>query len=337
LNERRPVRWRVALPWLGALARDEAQGNRAQVRAEAAEWLAARGAATGVPAPAWREWLLEGIGEGAGLLLRHPAGPCLRALQAADPPQGTWACARPVHLLAAIDHLQLAPQALILDGDERAALADAINRHLDGHGYRLHAPGAGPDWLLECLEPVDCSSLEPERAMGRNLRELMPGGRDGSRVRALMNEIQMLLHEHPVNVARSSRGLPTANALWLWGFGPAGPGAAGSLPALYTDDPWLAGLWRLHGTAAQPIEHFPTSGVNAAAGFLVGWTRVPEGGLVDAIATIDAQCLSRARDLLVRGRIDELALLLGQRAFAVDRAARLRFWRRLRPLHEVLG
>ena len=337
MNERRPVRWRVALPWLQALPCDEAQGSRAPVRAEAAEWLAARGAAIVGPAPAWRDWLLDGVGEGAGLLLRYPAGPCMRALQAAEPPRGTWACARPVHLLTAIDHLQLASGPLILDGDERAALAATIERHIDGHGYRLHASGAGSDWLLECLDPVDCTSFEPERAMGSNVRELMPGGRDGSRVRALMNEMQMLLHEHPVNVVRSSRGLPTANAVWLWGFGHAGPGSAASLPPLYTDDPWLAGLWRLHGVAAHPIEHLPPSGGDVAEGALLGWSRAPGGGMVDAIAVVDARCLSMARDLLVRGRIDELALLLGQRAFALDRTARLRFWRRSRPLHEMLA
>ena len=38
-------------------------------------------------------------------------------------------------------------------------------------------------------------------------------------MRRLMTELQMLLHEHPVNEARAARGVPTVNAVWLWGGG----------------------------------------------------------------------------------------------------------------------
>ena len=33
-----------------------------------------------------------------------------------------------------------------------------------------------------------------------------------------MNELQMLLYTHPVNVAREDRGLPPINVIWLWAF-----------------------------------------------------------------------------------------------------------------------
>ena len=37
---------------------------------------------------------------------------------------------------------------------------------------------------------------------------------------SILNEIQMVLHEHPVNEAREGRGEPPVNSVWLWGAGP---------------------------------------------------------------------------------------------------------------------
>src|SRR5690606_33262738 len=37
--------------------------------------------------------------------------------------------------------------------------------------------------------------------------------------RRVLNEVQITLHEHPVNLARTARGLPAVNSLWPWGEG----------------------------------------------------------------------------------------------------------------------
>src|ERR1700744_4132399 len=50
----------------------------------------------------------------------------------------------------------------------------------------------------------------PKRALGEDLFEHLPQGADGKRWRMLINETQILLHQHPVNQARSERGLPPA-------------------------------------------------------------------------------------------------------------------------------
>ena len=97
-------------------------------------------------------------------------------------------------------------------------------------------------------------------ASGLNLRDLMPAGRDGARVRSLVNEIQMLLHEHPVNAARLARRQPVINSVWLWGIGSLEKVFPARLPPLYTDDAWLAGLWRLHGAAARSLDEFAAGG-----------------------------------------------------------------------------
>jgi len=330
-------RVRVALPWLEAALGAATAEGRAPARAPAAEWLVVRGTASPVSGPSWREWLLARTDGGADLLRRFPAGPCLRALHAGQRPEGTWACARPVHLLTAIDHLQLAPGGMDIGADESSALLEDVNRHFQGRGLRFHAAGPTGDWQLECADPVDCGSVHPEDAAGRNLRALMPDGRDRARVCSLMNEIQMLLHEHPVNLERAARRLPAINSLWLWGFGRLGAASAENLPTLYTEDAWLAGVWRLHGAASRSLEEFAAAVPSIAGEVLVAWSRRLDGETDEALAEAERGLFAPARTALRSGAVHAVDMLLGGRAFETDRSARLRFWRRGKPLAEALA
>lgn len=323
------------MPWLAVALRAVPQGRGGHVRLPAGEWLLARARRGAERAANWRQWLIDGSGLEAGVLERLPAGPCAHMTRHGALPGGTWACARPVHLLTGLDHLQLSPAPLDLDAQEGAALLADINRHLDGTGWRFH-PSHDGEWMLECPQAICCTTLEPSLAAGRNLRELMPGGPDGARVRSLMNELQMLLHAHPVNESRERRGEPTVNSLWLWGFGAALPPAARLLPTLYADDAWLEGLWRAHGAAVRPLAQFDR-GVKLAGTLLACWSSVPATSPDEYLAQLEAQCFLPARAALQAGRTGGIDLLAGEVVFTVSRRARLSFWRRPRPLAEALS
>jgi hypothetical protein len=172
--------------------------------------------------------------------------------------------------------------------------------------------------------------------LGRNLRDLMPAGRDGARVRSLMNEIQMLLHEHPVNLARLERRQPAINSVWLWGIGRLEKLSSAKLPLLYTDDAWLAGLWRLHRAAVLSLDEFAAAD-EAGKDTLVACASAPGGDAGTNLAFVEAACFAPAKAGLQRGSTAMISLLLGDRTFAVDSRARYRFWRRRRPLSEALA
>jgi len=303
----------------------------------AAEWLLARGRPSPVQGMPWREWLLAPVVAGTGLLRRYPAGPAVRACSAGSRPEGTWACARLVHLAAAIEHLRLAPGDLGISAVESSTLLGHVNRHLEGRGFRLHPQAASADWHLECDESIECDAAEPELAVGCSVRDLMPGGRDGGRIRALMNEIQMLLHEHPVNQDRAGHGRPAINTLWLWGFGRLEETGQATLPMLYTDDAWLSGIWRLNGMQSEPLDAF-AKGIDAVGGqVLVAGSRPPGDslsgtGLMGALEQAERGCFAPALSALRSGMVSGVDLLLGDRAFAVERSARFKFWRRAQPL-----
>jgi hypothetical protein len=341
--ERGQKRLRVVLPWLGPALGAAAAEGRAPARAPAAEWLFARGRPDPAQDVPWREWLLAPVASGTDLLHRCPAGPGVRACSTGRPPAGNWACARLVHLETAIEHLRLAPWNPGIGADESSTLLADINRHLDGRGFRLHALATPGDWLLECDEPVECQGAEPELAAGRSVRDLMPVGRDGGRVRSLVNEIQMLLHEHPVNLDRASRGRPAINTLWLWGFGRFEEMDKVSLPTLFTDDTWLSGLWRLNGAQPRPLDGFATAidgggnGVPGEGPILVAWSRAPSdslsaNGMIDALAQAERDCFGPALAALRSGVVTGVDVLLGGRAYSVERSARFKFWRRTQPL-----
>lgn len=334
MAESRSVRLRLAIPWLPGLFPGDPEDTRLP-RSPAGEWLLARADRVGGPVSSWREWLLDGAGLPAGLLERLPAGPCTAVAQVSSRPRGTWACARPVHLLTAIDHLQLGAEALVLDDAERATLARDLNGHFADRGFVFHAARAIPDSLLECSSPVECSTSEPSGLIGCNLRDLMPTGRDAAAIRSLTNEIQMLLHEHPVNVARASRGLPVINSLWLWGFGELGEPIQLDLPLLFTDDAWLAGLWQLHGRSARGLSDLPAESWPPVGPALVAWSRCAPGSPTEALATAERQCFVPLSSALRAGRVNRIEMLLGSCAFVVDRKARWRFWRRGRSLQSV--
>jgi hypothetical protein len=327
-----PPRVALALPQL-AFALEAAGVTAAGAPLPALSWLAARSQRQPGGSADWRAWLLSRFGPGAGALQRFPAGPSLRALNEAAPAAGCWACAEPVHLATALDHLRLAPRAqLDLPADESRALAVSLAAALEGSGYSITWSDRGV-WLFGCAHRIECDTVEPALAEGRDVRDSLPSGRDGAEIRRLTNELQMWLHEHPVNAARAARGVPKVNSIWLWGFGQAGEPVAGALPMLCSDDFWLVGLWRLHGSPAQPLEE--TRHALTGAGPLLiaaaGAGLDPQTQLLRWESELAAPLVAA----LSQARVGTAEVLLGAAAYRLSRGARLAVWRRPRPWSEL--
>jgi hypothetical protein len=322
------ARLRIALPWPGA-------SPAADERLPAAEWLVAR-ARRASAAEDWRAWLLDDGSTGPALLRQSPAGPCVRLAWTRQHPAGTWACAAPVHLVTALDHLRLtAPVPLPLESQESATLVADLNTQLAHRGFVLEDV-AGRGWLCRCPDDLDCLVAEPAAAVGANLRDVQPSGRDAARVRAWVNESQMVLHEHPVNLRRAANGLPPVNSVWLWGFGTAGSTRHAPQGELLTDDDWLAGLWRLHGAEPGPPERLAAALEAATPLVIVGLSRSAGVGSAAAWSGLDRNVFEPVRAALLHGRLESASILLGASTFEAGRDARWQFWRRSRPLAEVL-
>jgi hypothetical protein len=325
-------RVRVALPWLqGALA--DASANDALPAMPALRWLGGRGRLQVGEPRSWREWLLEPVG-GADVLARWPAGAALASqygLAAAGP--GTWCMAQPVHFAAGLDHLRLAPLTQAAPTlDEAGELGACVSSHFGADELTVMAFVHGA-WVLRLARSIDCSTQPPDAVVGHDVHDYLPSGRDGARIRSLMNEIQMLLHEHAVNLRRErARQLPV-NGWWLWGFGDAAPDNATDAAAdradhwnLRTDDRWLHAVWHALGGDASDVTSVADD--MSRGDTLIALSQPSAGRPEDSLTSVDAGLLSTLVSSVRAGAIRSVDVLAGSTTLRVDSSARMQFWRR---------
>ena len=206
------------------------------------ELLLARGHSRAAPSQRLEEWLQEAFDLGEG---PFPAGALTLLACGGDPAEASWARADPVHLRLMRDHVVLVPSAgFELSASEASALCDALNRHFGGLKFTACEPRR---WCVTPAEAIE--SPNPLELAGRVID---PRGSTAP----LLNEVQMVLHAHPINEAREARGEPTVNSLWLWGAGSA-KHARCDWQSVAADDPAVLGAARLAGARHRPL---PASG-----------------------------------------------------------------------------
>ena len=162
-----------------------------------------------------QRWLADIVG-----LPRLPAA-ALRASCMDAEQTGRWLCLDPIHLR--VERTQLIvqdPGTLQLAQEEAEALLADLAPLLDELGQiGISSPH---EWHLHLHAESDISTTPLADAIGLNGEQLMPKAANVKLWRRVLNEVQITLHEHPINLARTARGLPAVNSLWPWGEGRLG-------------------------------------------------------------------------------------------------------------------
>ena len=250
-----------------------------------------------------------------------PLAPIRLAALAVDPGTAFWLGADPVTLVAGRDDVRLAAVVRDLDPYDAATLIRVLNTHFVTDEIEFVA--ARPDaWFVRAPHSVRLRTRPLAAVTGRMLRDLLPTGPDAGTWRRWQNEIQMLLHEHPVNVARERDGKVPANSVWF--------SEGGTLPA--------------HDASARAVETFSDGGIAVALASHVGRPARAVPGALDLVlagsenAAVTIVVLTATRDLdaverawispawtaLMNGRLDAVTVL----AEGVDSA---RAWTAHRP------
>jgi hypothetical protein len=152
-------------------------------------------------------------------------------------------------------------------------------------------------------------------------------------VRSLVNELQMLLHEHPVNEGRAARGLPPVNSVWLWGIGAARDPLVRVRGELLSDDAWLAGLWRRHQGRVRPASALAEALDEEGSDLRVVTLAAMDGrGAGDVLRALEAAVFAPLRAALVESRVSSVGLHTGRGVLELTPTARWAFWRRSQPL-----
>lgn len=305
-------------------------------RHPALELLLARGRRTHDDPLDLARWLAREFGLAEAPV---PAGALTALAGGLEPGEDAWLRADPVHLRLQRDSMMLVPAAgFDVSRAEADALADAVNRHFAA-SFSVHvvSPAA---WSLRVKGDAAIDGRSPLELAGQDVDANLPAGADAARWHATLNEVQMLLHDHPVNEARE---VPL-NSLWFWGAGRLPQEAEGPWQSVTADDPVALGLAKLAGLrhralpagAGDWLERLPETGRQLVVLDALAAAAALRDGEAHAarLGAMEADWFAPLLAALKSGRIGMVTVHLPDAGLSIEtvRGDLRRFWRRPRPV-----
>jgi hypothetical protein len=194
-------------------------------------------------------WLCQQFG--VARQIDWPVAPIALLGTARNPGQDFWLRADPVHLQVNRDQLILtAPEGLSISDTEASSMVAALNHHFAADHFSFVAPEADR-WYLRTPGPARIVTQSLSQVAGRDIDGLLPDGEDKLAWHRFFNEVQMVLHEHPVNEERELRGVPPINSLWFSGGGIL-PRACADFNAVIASSALARGLSNLADIPLRP-------------------------------------------------------------------------------------
>lgn len=193
-----------------------------------------------------------------------PAAALTRELIAGDADGATWLSADPAWVQPDLTGARLlACGQWDLSMEDACALAAPLKPVFGDAGMLLEI--THPDhWHLRLPPGMPLPVFAaPEQALGEDLSRHLPPGVEGRRWRVLLNEVQVILHQHPLNAQRSAQGMAPINSVWFWGGGSLPRLVKSSLGGVVSDDLLLQALAR---SAGVPFRERTLATVAAAPG-----------------------------------------------------------------------
>ena len=311
------------------------------LRLPALETLLSRGTAADSTCENEPAWLCARFG--VQKQVDWPVAPLAFAGDGGDPGAGYWLRADPVHLRVHNDGLiLLAPETLEIAEDESRELTGALNRQFEAEGFVFHAPHPRR-WYVKIPQAPKSPKIRTitlKQAIGRDVNRLLPEGEERLRWHRIFNEVQMLLHAHPVNMAREKRGATLVNSVWFWGGGTL-PATSSPFDAIQSDDPLAMGLAKTAGImpAPLPANSKLAAGNNSLVDIRDAEREFIRGNVASwqaVLERLETRWFVPVLDGLRVGRIGRavVATVTGGRRheWSVTRGALWRIWRRPRPL-----
>jgi hypothetical protein len=159
-------------------------------------------------------------------------GPLKAGVQKADEP--VWIAELASVAIRAEGPSLIHPDALAITQSESDALFDAVAELWVGTGISALSLNQTQWRIWLPVAPV-LNSISPRAIAGLALADWWSQHESLRGWRKLLNEIQMVWHAHPVNLARTARGLPPINSLWLYGGAKGWKPSTADSPLLFSD------------------------------------------------------------------------------------------------------
>lgn len=248
---------------------------------------------------------------------------------------GYWLCAAPVSLVLQRDSFTLAESTPALRLEQAQQLVDALNAHFAADGMRFYAADARR-WYLHLAQPPDLRTFPLARVLGRDVQPFLPQGADGLQWHRLLNELQMLLHGHPLNAELEEQGVLPVNSVWLWGGGRLAAAAPRRDVEVWADDALARGLGLAHDSHMLALPASAQEWLQQADASREQLLVLPP----DALERLEQDWFGPLLTMLRAGKIAGLTLHLAGdavRSHSLGRGDLFKFWRRMRPVEDYLG
>jgi hypothetical protein len=218
-----------------------------------------------------------------------------------------------------------------LDPYERNEIENCVRSVLQEEGMVLR--GDHPErWCIPLGKPLRFGFTPLDEALGMDLADALPDHPEAAYWRRVLNEIQVALHNAPVNERRRAAGKREVNSVWFWGGGFI-PDAAPHyvLDTVYSDDAVTRGLAIINDCRLKRLEECLSTELSRdGQAVLIDWTA---GGGDAGEELLGVEGLAgRLLRLAERGQLTLILYDGSGQGRSYGRLARHRFWRRSSPL-----
>ncbi len=180
-----------------------------------------------------------------------PVAPIMQRMDSVQPHgesetnQGYWLRADPVHLRIEQNHIMLADSFMFqITPEEALQFSSAINQILIHDNVSI-LPLHPYHWYIHLSNAPELYTKTLNAATCNNINHLMPTGKDSTQWHKITNEIQMLLHGHPLNQNRETRDQLAINSVWFWGGGVMPQSVSTSYTTVWSNNHLAQALTRL--------------------------------------------------------------------------------------------
>lgn len=256
-----------------------------------------------------------------------------------------WIRADPVHLRIEQNHIMLADShAFKMTSEEAEGFTSEINRNFMNEEWKI-LPLHPKRWYIHLKKTPEIKTYTLAQVTCKNINNYLSSGKDGVFWNNKFNEIQMILHEHPLNKAREIRGELAINSVWFWGGGVIPPSIQTSYTKIWSDSNFVSSLSRLSNIKHDKLP------LNASA-----WlsSKTSEDDLIimdelfvsaqyreayewrENLKKIDLEWFAPLYTALKRGEIETLTIItfngIKKQEFVINRRDLWKFWLATKPL-----
>ena len=223
-----------------------------------------------------------------------------------------------------------------LDPDERNEIENCVRAVLMEEELDLHTDH--PErWCIALKEPLLFEFTPLDNALGRDVADTLPTHSEARSWRRILNEIQVALHNCPINIQRRQSGKQEINSVWFWGGGFIPRATSNGLfDTVYSNHPVTRGLAIINDSRLKKQSKASLGNLRRdERSVLVDWvtaSQYAEEGLEELEALV--------KPLLKPAGSGEISFTLfdgSGEGWLYDRSARLRFWRRKAQLGVALA